>query len=71
MINFVFYCICDCLSFSDSFTVAIGLNNCNCVTNFFLNYNTTFISTQWYQEKSTKDNTHPLSHVGSILSFVY
>jgi predicted Zn-ribbon and HTH transcriptional regulator len=34
-INFVFYCICDCLSFSDSITVAIGLNNCNCVTRIF------------------------------------
>jgi hypothetical protein len=34
-IIFVFYCICDCLSFSDPTTVAIGLSNCNCVTRKF------------------------------------
>jgi hypothetical protein len=31
----VFYCICDCVSFSDPTTVAIGLSNCNCVTRKF------------------------------------
>jgi hypothetical protein len=34
-IIFVFYCICDCLSFSDPTTVVIGLGNCNCVTRKF------------------------------------
>jgi hypothetical protein len=31
----VFYCICDCLSFSDPTIVAIGLSDCNCVTRKF------------------------------------
>jgi hypothetical protein len=31
-IIFVFYCICDFLSFSDPTTIGIGLSNCNCVT---------------------------------------
>jgi hypothetical protein len=34
-IIFVFYCICDCLSFSDPTTISIGLSNCNCVTRKF------------------------------------
>jgi hypothetical protein len=43
-IIFVFYCICDCLSFSDPTIVAIGLSNCNCVTRKFK------IPT-WYQSR--------------------
>jgi hypothetical protein len=34
-IIFVFYCICDRLSFSDPITISIGLSNCNCVTRKF------------------------------------
>jgi hypothetical protein len=39
MIIFVFYCICDCLSFSDPTTISIGLSNYNCVTRKILNSN--------------------------------